>query len=294
MDKFCVFHVEGGLGKNVAATAVVNRIAEKHTDRKMIVVASYPEVFFNNPNVYRVFRMGMSPYFYQDYIEGKDTIIFRQEPYFTTDHILHKKSLIQNWTELCGMSYEGGLPQLYYNTKQENIFSMKWNRQKPILLIQTTGGMFKGQDNPMSWTRDMPYDVAMRVANEFAKTHHIMQICRENSYIISNAEVINMPLSNMELLYLVNVANKRLLIDSCLQHAAASFGKKSTVLWIGTKPAVFGYALHDNILPNVDKFNTKLVDSYLFDYSFVGNLHEYPYNTEKIFDIEQIFNSLNN
>jgi len=32
-DKYVVLHVEGGLGKNVAATAIVKPLAEKHSDR---------------------------------------------------------------------------------------------------------------------------------------------------------------------------------------------------------------------------------------------------------------------
>jgi len=294
MQKFVVFHVEGGLGKNIAATAVVNKIASHHQDRKMIVVASYPEVFYNNPNIYRVYKLSLAPYFYSDFIEGKDTLIYRQEPYFTTDHILQKKPLIENWINLCGLAYNGEMPELYYNPKQKNIFGMKWSRQKPILLIQTSGGAFRGQTLPMAWTRDMPYDVAMRLANEFSKTHHIIQVCRENSYQLSNAEVINQPLSNMELLYLAEVSDKRALIDSCLQHAAASLNKKSTVLWIGTKSNVFGYELHDNFTPNEEKFNTKLADSYLFDYNFMGYPNDYPYNTEKIFDTDAIVESLKN
>ena len=39
MEKYVVFHVEGGLGKNVASTAVIKNIAEKYKDRKLIVMS---------------------------------------------------------------------------------------------------------------------------------------------------------------------------------------------------------------------------------------------------------------
>jgi hypothetical protein len=48
-------------------------------------------------------------------------------------------------------------------------------------------------------------------------------------------------------------SEKRLLIDSCLQHAAAAFNLPSTVCWVGTSPEVFGYEIHKNILPNKEK-----------------------------------------
>ena len=103
MDKFLIWHIEGGLGKNVAATSLLPELAKKYKSRKIIVVASYPEVFLNNPHVYRVYRVGLTQYFYEDYILGKDTLVFRHEPYFQTGHILKQKHLVENWAELLGV-----------------------------------------------------------------------------------------------------------------------------------------------------------------------------------------------
>ena len=67
MDKYIVWHVEGGLGKNVAATALLPSLKQKYKGRKIVMVASYPEVFLNHPDVHRVYRVGMTAYFYEDY-----------------------------------------------------------------------------------------------------------------------------------------------------------------------------------------------------------------------------------
>ena len=40
--KYLVWHIEGGLGKNVAATSLLEPISQKYSDRKIIIVASYP------------------------------------------------------------------------------------------------------------------------------------------------------------------------------------------------------------------------------------------------------------
>ena len=98
--KYLVWHIEGGLGKNIAATALLKSINETYPDRKIVIVASYPEVFINNPSVYRIYRVGMVQYFYDDYIKDKDTLIFRHEPYFQTQHILKQKHLIENQMDL--------------------------------------------------------------------------------------------------------------------------------------------------------------------------------------------------
>ena len=67
-NKFLVWHIEGGLGKNIAATALIPSIVKKYKSRKLIIVASYPEVFLNHPDVHRVYRVGLTAYFYDDYI----------------------------------------------------------------------------------------------------------------------------------------------------------------------------------------------------------------------------------
>ena len=58
-NKFLVWHIEGGLGKNIAATALISELSKKYSNRKIIIVASYPEVFLNHPDVYRVYKVGM-------------------------------------------------------------------------------------------------------------------------------------------------------------------------------------------------------------------------------------------
>ena len=287
-NKFLVWHIEGGLGKNIAATALLPDIAKQYKTRKIVVVASYPEVFLNHPDVHRVYRVGMTAYFYEDYILNKDTLVFRHEPYFQTGHILKQKHLVQNWAELLGVTYKKQLPNLHLNMMQKRLPNI-WQRQKPILLIQTNGGLFQGQALDYAWTRDMPIELANYIVDKIGKEYHIIQITRENSPQIPGVEVVNYPMSNMELFGLVAASKKRFLIDSCLQHAAAALNLPSTIFWVGTSPENFGYEMHTNIKSLPPKGQTKMIDSYLFDYSFDGQLHECPYqDLSEMFDMNAI------
>ncbi len=287
-NKFLVWHIEGGLGKNIAATALLPDLAKQYKTRKIVVVASYPEVFLNHPDVHRVYRVGMTAYFYEDYILNKDTLVFRHEPYFQTGHILKQKHLVQNWAELLGVSYKKQLPNLHMNMMQKRLPNI-WQRQKPILLIQTNGGLFQGQALDYAWTRDMPIELANYIVDKVGKNYHVIQITRENSPQISGAEIVNYPMSNMELFGLVAASQKRFLIDSCLQHAAAALNLPSTVFWVGTSPENFGYEMHTNVKSLPPKGSTKLIDAYLFDYSFDGQLHECPYqDLSEMFDMNAI------
>jgi ADP-heptose:LPS heptosyltransferase len=292
-EKYLVWHIEGGLGKNVAATSLCQSIKEAYPDRKLIMVVSHPEVFLNNPHIDRVYFIGNKSYFYDDYINGKDTLIFKQEPYNQTGHILKQKHLINNWCDILNISYKEQYPQVYVNMAQKMTTGL-WKRNKPVMVIQTNGGPLKEQKYGYSWSRDIPFDLAQQIVDNYKKDYHIFQITRPDSQKLDGVEVVDQSLSNMELFALLVEAKKRLLIDSCLQHAAASFRLSSTVLWIGTSPTVFGYDLHDNIVANPPQGKVKLIDSYMFDYNLDGILHECPYiNYNEIFNLDDIYNSIN-
>ena len=290
--KYSIFHLEGGLGKHVAATAVAKAIKNNHPDRKLIVVCAYPEIFLNLDFIHKVFRIGNTPYFYQDYIEGKDSLIFKHEPYFSTDHILKKTSLIESWCKVYSLEYRGELPELVFNLRQKQYGINKWKRDRPVMVIQTNGGPLTDQPYPYSWTRDIPYSTAQDLVYHFSNDYHIIQIARNEVNKLNGVEFINEPMSNMELFSLLLMSQKEILIDSALQHASAALGKKSTVLWVATSPKVFGYEMHNNIQATLPQ-DVKLPDSYLFDYNFNGAIHECPLLDDNIFDINEIIASVN-
>lgn len=289
--KYVVWHIEGGLGKNVAATALINNVRRKYSDRKLIMVVSYPEVFLNHPDIHRVYRVGMTSYFYDDYIKDKDTIVFKHEPYFQSDHIMKNKHLIENWCDLLGIRYENQQPILYPNMIQKE-FQHSWKRDKPVMLIHSNGGMLD-QNNIYSWTRDLPLGMVQSIVNRYQSKYHIIQVGRSTMHAIPGVEFINQPMSNHELFSILQASDKRVLIDSCLQHAAAAFKLKSTVLWIGTTPKNFGYDLHTNVVAKPPKGNVKMIDSYLFDYSFEGIVHECPYSDmSEMFDMTEVYKAI--
>lgn len=286
-EKYLVWHIQGGLGKNIAATALIKDLKETYFDRKLIMVVSYPEVFLNNPNIDRVYQLSQTPYFYQDYIENKDVLIFKHEPYDQTGHITKTKHLIENWCDLLGIKYSNQQPEIYVNYIQKMTTGL-WKRDRPVMVLQTNGGP-ANQQYSYSWTRDMPIEVAEALVEKFKNQYHIIQVTRADGYSLAEVERIDKPMSNMELFALLVESKKRILIDSCLQHAAAAFKLPSTVLWIGTSPTVFGYDLHKNITAKLTKRANQLIGSYLFDYQFENNAHECPYiDVKDIFDIKDI------
>jgi hypothetical protein len=294
--KYSIFQINGGLGKHIAATAVAKAIKNNHPDRELVVVCAWPELWANLPFVYRVYPLGQTQYFYEEFVEDKDSLIFAQEPYFTTTHVNKTHSLVESWCKTLGLEYNGEKPSLKINPEQrkaiKNFYEPKFEG-KPFLLIHTNGGLYSNE-RPYSWARDMPFDVACKVADHFRDTHFIMQITRQNSEKIPDVFVRSEPLSNTELVGLLELTDKRLLIDSSLQHAAAAFELPSTVLWNATSSVIFGHGLHTNIQAK-QKPKRSLPGSYLFDYQFDGNENEFPYEEEDLgdlFNVDEIVESL--
>lgn len=290
-EKYLVWHIEGGLGKNIASTSLIPDLKIKYPDRKIIIVASYPDVFLNIPEVDRVYMMNHLQYFYQDYIENKDTLVFRQEGYFQSNHISKKNHIIQSWCELLGLEYKNQKPIVKFNLIQKRMIN-SWGSDKPILLIQTNGGPLN-DDKFYSWTRDIPPKIYLELINHYRKDYRVIQICRNESQSVEGIESYHQRMSNIELLTLLSASSKRILIDSCLQHAAAGLGLESTVLWVGTSPVVFGYDTNQNISVKEPEVKPKLINSYLFDYSFDGNPYECPYSSpNEMFDVKDIIQAV--
>lgn len=287
---YSIFHIEGGIGKNILATAVVSSLKKSDPERNIILVTAWPAVWFNNPDVFQIYPIGQTANFYKKFVKNQDCKIYRQDPYHTEDYILNKKHLVQIWCELIGIQYNGSNPRLHFSPLElESVRNKMLNGvNKPIFLMHTNGGGQNGR--PYSWYRDLPVQNTIDIVNHFKNDYHIYQIGYENQIIIEGCHKLT--LDTREILASPIFCRKRLFIDSFSQHAAAALGQKSVVCWIGNKPEILGYELHDNIFPDCEPVFDTLHSSYLDDADISGNPIQFPYDRLKIFNSEEIINSL--
>lgn len=294
--EFAVFNIEGGIGKHVASTAVVKAYKKAHPTTKVIVVCAWPEVYLKNKDIHRVYRLGNVPYFYEDYILNKDTHVFAQEPYKMTAHITKKQSLAATWCDMIGVPFNGELPEMVFNMREKAYIDpelAKIQKTKPILLFQPFGGPGKHhQSDPYSWARDIHPEVAQLIVNNLKEHYQIIHICYDFHHKLDGVIRYEKEVPKKQLFNLMRFADRCLFVDSSLQHAAAALRKPATVVWVATEPELFGYQMHDNITPPV-KLPKGTIDSYLFDYTFTGAIHECPYeDVSEMFDVNAIVQSL--
>jgi len=294
MNKNITFLVNGGLGKSIMSTAVIRAIKKQYSEYNIIVISGYEPPFTFNNKIYRTYLFNQTSYFYENYIKNNDNIkIFALEPYQTEPYLLRQKHLTEIWCDLLNIKHDGIYPEIILNPRLTEIVKDKIKpfNGKPIFLLQSNGGSIE-QNSKKSWARDIPIEQAQKIVNYYSKDYRILHLRREDQPKLDNTEWLSLPV--LELFHIIPFVKKSLLIDSFMQHAFAALNKKSTVCWITTSPKVFGYNIHDNILPDAKIIYNYEAASFLEEYDFTGNIPcQFPYDNINIFNIEKIINSIN-
>ena len=290
MANTIIFSVDGGLGKNIMATAVLKAIKKQNKKANIIVVTAYPDVFIANPNVNKVIQGGQQSGIYAKYIEGKDTKVFVADPYHTSDYITESKHLLEIWCDMYGVKYDGEMPEMFISKAEKQYFEPFYKLDKPIMAIQPHGGAM-GQPLMYSWTRDIPQTVMQDVIQYFKNDYAILHIKRQDQLMY--ADTIGALDSFRSIAILLTLSSKRLLIDSSSMHIATALNLPSVVGWIGTNPKVFGYDMHTNIIANPP---TKIVEAnhpHFAKHLLFEDISTLPYNDlNEIFDKKVIINAL--
>ena len=286
-----IFQIDGGLGKSIMATSMVKVIKKRYKNCKLIVVTAYPDVFLNNPHVDKLYKPDQMNGAYLKYVKDQDCKIFVEDPYRHSDFITEKHHLFRTWCKIFGLNYGGEQPELYLTQPEIDYFTPFYKLDKPILAIQTNGGP-QGQGFKYSWTRDIPDPTVLDIINHYKNDYAIIHIKRQdqNTY----PDTMQALDGFRSIAILLQLSQKRLLMDSFAQHLAATQGKKSTVCWVTTKPEVFGYKLHDNILSNPFTKDPFIQNSIYQPFNLAQDISSIPYNDlREVFDTNKIIESIN-
>ncbi len=290
MHEYIIFEIKGGAGKNVMATAVIKALKKQYPQSKIIIVTAWDDLWYNNPNVYKIFKFGELKYFYDDYVKNKNSKIMILNPYDTEDYLYERAHLIKIWCDLFNIPYNGEQPELFFSQREisyvRNTIISKIN--KPIFLIQPFGGSY---EEGYSWARDLPVIDCEKIVRHYNNLgYHTFQIKGEKQILINGAEGLTKPMR--EIAIMIMYSDKRLFIDSVCQHISTALNIPSTVCWVVNNPKVFGYDLHDNIVTDAKIVHHTTQKSYLQPYDITGKPTEFPFDTKTLFNVNDIIKSL--
>lgn len=245
--------VEGGIGKCVAFTALIDKLAEKDGE-PIQVFTPYVDIIANNPNVRMGYDSTNVPLDFPEIQSGDN--IFYTEPY-KSNFTFGKQHIIESYCSLFGVEYTDDMRPKLFADRAQDIAKKFLNDAKiegPYIMVQFTGGQ-----SPIHWDKNHQYQSGMPLRNY---PHFLaQQVIKMLKELYPNTAIVDCTLPNeppyegtvkyqgpwLALHELLKGSNGFIGIDSMLQHLSASAKKKGVVLWGMSRWTQFGYPENINL-----------------------------------------------
>jgi len=245
LNIFIIYRLGNAIGDQVCMSAVVKAI-KKQKGYKVIVFSSYPEIFYNNPNVYKNVDMRDYPNLFKNIISrllaiskggqienfcfpiknGKGLEDFMRETKakisLIVAHSLHFK---------IKLNLENATPEIYFNDEEKKQFSEKFEFLKNFSIIQPVG---KTTYTP---NKEWGFEKYQEVINRTKDKINWVQVGLENEKQLENVVDFRGKTESLrELAFVISKANFVLANEGLLNHLSASVGTKSFVVFSGFNP----------------------------------------------------------
>jgi len=238
-----VFHINGGLGKCIMATAVIRSYKTAYPKSKIVVVSGYPEVFLHNPDVYKNFPFA-TPYLWQDYYGNPDYKVYAHDPYLNVKWIKNFPThFIKIWCEEMFIPCTQETPLLFFSGPEADELNAMIQVPKPLLVVQSTGG---STPSARSWTRNPPPHELEEYLAKYKETHYILHLAVKDTPVLQNIDQRVDSFDRRKAMCLMYFANEVLGIDSYGLHARAAnpnAGPSTFFLPLAESEQRLGYAL---------------------------------------------------
>ena len=265
--KKCLITVEGGLGKNVMLTAILEEFKKQKGYDEIYVISPYYDVFKCCPAVTDAFPMGQGT-LYQELVLAPDCDVYCKEPYNNPHFIKKECHLFEAWAEEFGFklskpgkAYTPDLSKIgeEYPALVQMVNEKVKELNNNFIIVQFCGGQ-----SPLGLPRDVNGNLPLYdERNEPLKRNYykgqliidaiknknpgttIVHYSLPNEPSYNNAVKFEMPYLAYYLL--AKSAKAVVTTDSSLQHIATGACNNVTVIWGETRPEHFGYECNKNI-----------------------------------------------
>ena len=267
----CLINVEGGLGKNVMLTSILQELKNEANYKRIYVMSPYFDVFKGCLAVDDAFPTGQ-PSLYQELVLNPDVEVLWKEPYNNDKFIKKTCHLFNAWREEFGLDTdarcdENGaniIPQLDSNLIREEypelakLVDKKLSELGKFIMVQFCGGQ-----SPLGDMKAEYQERAEGIKRNYYKGQELINLIKEEypehtivHYALPNEpsydNTIKIEMPYLGFVLLADHADKVVCTDSSLQHLATGHCNDITVIWGETRPEHFGYACNKNIAaPNV-------------------------------------------
>ena len=244
--------IEGGIGKQVAFTAIINALVKKDKE-KIQVHSPYVDVFGGNLNVKFALDANTIPQHDKRILDSQN--ICYCEPY-KSNFIKGEIHIIQSYCKLFGVKYDEKMRQKMFTDHYKDP-AKKTAGDSDFIVVQFSGGQAPAGFNQQNVyvsndpTRNYHLHLAQKVIDMIRKEHEDLKIINfslPNEPTYKETERPDLiPFAQWHEILKMPNCKGFISVDSCLNHFARSAGRKGVVIWGGTRWPSFGYKQNKNI-----------------------------------------------
>jgi hypothetical protein len=245
-----IFNINGGLGREICYTGVLDKYHELHPEEEIIVISGNTDIFQNKPYIKKIYPLHSS-YLYEDVILTADKYI-ETEPYNHIDYFKNKKHITQVLNNMINNIDEPINANINLNdgeitTTETFIKEFKEKHpEKKICLLQAYGasGGYKKQDPTNRSLTDNETEQVINILKE--KNYHIYMVGHDESKGFPNTQLFKgLPLR--QTIALMKYTDLIVTIDSFTNHVLGMYNKQGIVIWKATNIKNLGYDCNLNL-----------------------------------------------
>ena len=231
-----IFRYGKAIGDHLYMTGVISKIFEKKF--KIIVLTNYPELFINNPKVYKIFNL--NKYFNRkillrifEIIQGESIKSFRNQ-IKDSEKYSFMKFYPRNIHIANAACFHFEMNLKFDNFKNEIFFSrdeiLKF--RKKLDLPNNFAVIHSEAKNTYTKSKNWGHERIQNIINKFDKINWI-QVGRPGEYELENIYKKYFNISLRELAYIIYSSNFLVCMEGMYNHMASAFEKKNFLIHIG-------------------------------------------------------------
>lgn len=238
-----IIQIDGGMGRVICATPAIRSFAGNHPNSKIVIVTSWPEVFWHNPHIRKCYKVDHH-YLWDDVIKHGD--FSHPEPYHSRLYYTQQHHLIDAFHFLINgdATLSDPQPQLFLTCDEvawatQLLAHVKKEMRRDVIAAYQPYGAGASCTAADKSHRSLSKIATEKIANDstvgFINCSHLPIDC---------ANVWNQQFTVRELFAIVSVCDFVVTIDSSLAHIGAAFSKKGISLLGSTFQKNVGYPFY--------------------------------------------------
>lgn len=249
------FIIDGGLGRVITAIPALEKYVIKNPET-IILVYNWLPILFGNKILSKVSQDALVVKGIFDTI--KNSKIVKPEPYYNSDYLNCKISLVDAWNqEINGDKESMGVPKIFLRKDEiEMGAQIRKTYHRKIIAFQPFGSSANIDQNSVkdNSLRSLDVKITQAIVKSLKQQGYgIWLMVDKNVPFLNGSDFINLYSQNIrEIAAIMYNCDYFLGIDSAGQHLARAFDKPGSIIMGGTNVKNVTYPDHFNILNNYE------------------------------------------